>query len=329
MKKIFLILTGFCLFCTFAAAQENQIQTDDLQTAKVQKDFNNHIIPSIGFQAIQTGTSDFILSPSVSLQFMQIKDKTSQSSRPDLLAAGLSYSQDYYTDGIGPDKINRLHGASIFGNLSKGKNTFTLMLASNGEVPFSSLKSIAGIVVYVNQLVKTDNFSFSLGAGLVAADFGINIKGQDIYIFPLPLFSLSYNNSVASASLSLMGPPTLLLQLFPKSMIRFKGNCGIVGIKSIRDLTFDCALVYYPLYNSPLAEFLSISAGVMNKSSSSVLRDKTRYGIQYYSAYGEINASFVTIRCGYNFNGKKFVEKAAVADLPKGIFASIQGVYMF
>ena len=130
----------------------------------------------------------------------------------------------------------------------------------------------------------------------------------------------------------MMGFPELNVVLLPKSMFRFNGKLGVTGFSSVRDISFDCALVYYPLFNSEnegIKEFLSVSAGVMNQASSFTLKDKKSFGYQCYSVYGEVNASFVSVRCGYNFDGKMLVDKEINSDMYKGMFATIQAMFMF
>jgi len=347
MKKLLLTIFTIISFCVFSTAQENsqsQIESSAVEEsssemnisestgteeAKPQKDFQNHLIPVLGFQALQIEEKDFILSPSINLQFMRTKSKGVESAQPDLLVIGGGYSQNYYTCGIGPDRIKSLHSVNLLASLGWGKHSFTGMLASGGEIPFSSPKTLTGGLMYTCQLVNTENIKFSLGGGIIVADTGIKIKDFPIYCFPLPLFSFTYANKIVSATASVMGAPSLQLILFPKSMFRLKGSCGIAGFKSIRDLAFDCALVYYPLFNSVLKEALSISAGVKNTHSSTILRDKTKIGYQYYCAYGEINASFITLACGYNFDGKVLIDDEVKGDMYKGIFASIKAMYMF
>ena len=322
MKKVILLFVLFCFCNVIAISQE---QTPE----KSEKFFQNHIIPILGFQTLQTESEDFIFSPSINLQFMRSKKPDVETNAPDLIAIGAGYTQSYHTQGLGPDDVHQIHGCSLMGNVSKDKNSYVAMVASSGQVPFSHVKTVTGALLYTHQFLKNDNMSFVLGCGLVVGDFDLKIKDVDIYFFPLPVFSLNYKNDFFSGTVALMGPPAIQLTLFPKSMFRLKGSCGIAGIKSIRDLTFDCSLVYYPLINSKAKEMLYISAGIMNKVSSTTLRDKTKYGYQYYSAYGEISATFVTLRCGYNFDGKRLVNNEVVADMYKGLYASLQAMFMF
>lgn len=325
MKKILILLFLFSFFSALSTAQEAQVSEKDQKIAQ------NHFIPSAGFQALQIEEKDFVFTPSAGLQFVRTKNKLVESKHPDMIAAGINYNQNYCTAGLGPQSIKQIHGCSLMGSLANKKDSFVGMLASSGEVPFSHIKTVTGALLYTHQFIKSEHVTFTLGGGLVVGDFGININGFDLYFFALPVFNFSYSNKIFSTSISLMGPPSVSLTLFPKAMFRLKASAGIAGFKSIRDLTFDCALVYYPLFfiNESMKEVVTISAGVMNKHASYILKNNTKYSLQYYSVYGEINASIVTVRCGYNFDGRKYINSKPAGEMYKGLFASLSAIYMF
>ena len=297
--------------------------------AAAEKAFQTHLIPVFSFQSLQLEEKDFIHSPSVNLQFLGIKNQKVTSAWPDTIMFGAGYAMDYYTAAPGPEEKHRFHGANVMSNVSFGKNNLTAMVSSNSEIPFSSIESVMGAMLYTRQLVKKEKLSFVLGGGVVVGDFGIKIKEMPVYFFALPMFSFNYSNKVFAGTISLLGLPSVQLTLLPESIIRVKGSCGLAGFSSARDITFDCALVCYPLFKTMLKEALSVSVGVMNKSAGTMLLDKTRIKYQYYCAYGEISATLLTFRCGYNFDGKKYVNSQITGDMYKGVFASLQAMYMF
>ena len=296
MKKILILLFLFSFFSVLITAQEAEdvrepqsvqpVQTEENEqepqevhsSQDTQKIAHTHFVPSAGFQALQIEEKDFVFTPSAGLQFVRSKNRLVESKHPDLIAVGINYSQNYCTTGLGPQRIKQIHGCSLMGSLANKKDSFVGMLASSGEVPFSHIKTVTGALLYTHQFIKTEHLTFTLGGGLVVGDFGINIKGYDLYFFALPVFNFSYSNNIFTTSISLMGPPSVSLTLFPKAMFRVKASAGLAGFKSIRDLTFDCALVYYPLTftDGSMKEVLTISAGVMNKHASYVLKNNTK-----------------------------------------------------
>lgn len=326
MKKLIFLLIIFSQIFTFAFSQEESETETEIE--KIEEKSRNLFIPTISFKMLQIDEKDFVLSPSGNFQYMRIKGKDSQSKGPDMIGAGLSYSLDHFTQGLGPRDVKNIHGCSAMLNLRTGKNSFMGMLASTGELPFSSVKTLAGALLYTRQFIKTENKSFTGGLGLVVGDFDVSFKGMDIYFFPLPVFSFNYKNDIFAASISVMGPPAFKLTLFPEAMFRFEGSLGLIGFKSIRDLGFDCALVCYPFIKNQTKDMISFAAGVMNTSRGFVLKDKSKYSFQYYSVYGEINATFASLQCGYIFYGKKLIEKEIVGDMYKGLFASLNLMFM-
>ena len=344
MKKLILTLSTICFLCAYTAAQENTgtAEVEIVETVESaekaatleendvnQKPFTHHFAPVLGFSALQTGEKDCILTPSLNFQFMRIKNAGVESAQPDAVIIAAGYSQSRFTEGLGPDEVTTFHGVNLMGNVICGKNTYMAMVSSSGEVPFSDIKTVTGVLLYSRSLVKNENFDFSLGGGLIVADLGIKIQDFDLFFLPFPTFSFTYKNDIISTTLALMGPPSFSLTLLPKAMVRFKGSCNMMGFSSIRDLGFDCALVYYPLYTKASNEMIGISVGVNNSSTGVILRDKTNYKYQYYSVYGEIKATLVTLRVGYNFNGKTYVKDEETGNMYKGIYGSLQAMYMF
>ena len=312
MKKILLLALCFTLFGAIAIAQ----------------DFKNHVMTMAGFDAVQVDDEDFVLSPSARLQFMRIKQKDVVSPLPDMMSLSAGYSQKYFTAGLGPDKVNSIHACNFMGMVAKEKNSGMLMLMSSGEVPFSSMKSTIGIAMYNHKMIEDEHHNFSLGVGVIAGEFHIKQWDFTFYVFPLPTFSYTYKDDSIRATIAVQGPPTISVTLFPEAMVNFTGSVGMAGVDSIRDITFDCAMVVHPLFYTD-KNFISVSAGIMNSKDTTVLKDKKEYAMQYYTVYGEIDAMLAKLRCGYHFNGKSYVDDDEVGNLKNGLFASINVMCMF
>lgn len=318
MKKIITIIM-FCL-CGFLYAEDaNADKAESDEKPQTQ----NHIISLAGIEYLQTDEDQALLSPSAGLQFMRIMPQTG------LFTLAANYSLDYYKAGFGADSVKDFHGISLMGNYNAGKNTFMAMLASQGQQPFSDWKTLTGVFLYNRQLVKNDSFSFILGGGLVIGAFDLKIKDFEVFVLPLPVFSLTYNNYWFKGSLAFMGAPSLQVTLFPSSFLRFDGSLSLTGIDSARNIAFDCALKCYPFVNKSLGEALSFSAGLKRAEKTCRLKNKDEYKFNYLSAYGEINATFISLRCGYNFDGVKLVNKEVTGPLYNGIFASANAMLFF
>ena len=316
MKKYLLLFVTICFFCAALVAQEEDaFEAPD-------KPFQNHVMTALGFQAVQLEENDFVFTPSVNLQYMCTKSKGVESKLPDMIAIGAGYSQNIFTTGLGPDNVKKMQSVNLMASLSKGKNIFTSMVSSYGEERISDISMI--LWQFTHQLIQTDSFSFLIGGGL----FVVNLESE-FFVLPLPAFSFSYTNDYFYGEISMMGLNVVLL---PKSMFRFNGSLGMGGFSSVRDIAFDCALAYYPLFNAEnegIRELLCVSAGIMNQSAGFKLQDKTSFGYQCYTVYGEVNATFISLRCGYNFDGKMLVDNEIKKDMYKGMFATVQAMFMF
>ncbi len=328
MKRLLQVFIILSLFCVSVAAQENEALELAEDTAAV-KPFQNHIIPVLGFDLLQTDQKDFILTPSVNLQYMRVKSPGVESHQPDAIVIAGGYSQNYFTAGLGPDSVKRLHNINLMANLAFGKNTFVGMVSSGGEAPFSSIDTVTAALMYMRQLVKNEHFDFSLGLGIMAGDFGIKIKNYYLYVLPVPLFNFSYTNDYFYGSIGMTGTPGINITLFPKAMFRLNGSLGASGFSSVRDIVFDCSLACYPLMKTDAKDFLRVSAGLTNNINSYKLKSGKSYGYQSYAVYGEVNAQLVNLRAGYNFNGKTLVDRKESGDMYKGLFASLQAMYVF
>ena len=287
-------------------------------TAQMKK----HVIPALGFRMLQTDEKDFVLSPSAGLHYICVEDMEDPASDGVVLGAG--YTLNHYIQPVGPDHVQYTHGINLLGSYTAGKNSFMGMAETDAEIPFSSFQAVTGGVMYTRQLDKTDHVTFALGGGVFVGDLGLKIQDVNIYCLPLPVFSINFKNDIIDASASLVVLPSLSLTFFPEAMVRLKGECAIIGFKSVRDITFDCALVCYPFLRTKAKDMVYFSAGVTNVVSSTVLCDRIKYGFQHYSVYGEVSATFVTLRGGYNFDGTNRINDEAVSPLYKGVFASLR-----
>ena len=319
MKKIILLTSVFTLFSAVTFA----------------KDFKNRVMAITSFEALQTDEEDYMLNPSVAARFMCMKEEGVESPLPDRIMAGVGYSQNYFTNGIGPDGLETIHGVNMMASVGKDKNSGMFMVMSNGEELFTSLKTTTCIGMYNHQFLDTEEQSFSFGGGIIVHEMYIKQWDFTLYAIPLPVFKYDYKNDVFATTIAVQGLPRASITLFPKSKFRFNGEFSMLGFDSARDIGFDCALAYHPLANNDTEnsekskDFLSFSAGIMNSKSTVVLKDEKEYSFQYYTVYGEVDAMIAKVRCGYNFDGKKFIEDDDCGDLQKGLFATIQVMFMF
>ena len=296
------------------------------------KEFTFNVIPVLGFDMLQLEKESFVLTPSGTLQFMRRKDASSTSRQPDVIAAGASYSQSIFTKKIEGYDERQFHSMSVFAQVAAGKNNFMMQLALSGAKPFDSYKNFNGVLMYGRQLIKTDSITFTAGGGIIAADLGLKIGSFEPFVIPLPLLQFAYNSEYFNASFDWIGLPSVSLTLLPHKMFRFKGSCSLGGFDLPSDLKFDCAVCCYPLTKTKMGDFMSISAGITNSQKGFKIDNKNSLKYQYYSAYGELSLTLITLRAGYAFGGKQTLtagDEKFKKDYDGGVFATIQAMYMF
>ncbi|MBO7638093.1 MAG: hypothetical protein J6S91_03865 [Treponema sp.] len=301
-------------------------------TAEDAKDYDFDLIPTIKSEMLQLGEENYLLSPSGSLQLMWTKSEESDSKAPDKITGKVSYSEDIFTKGIEGYDEKLFHGLGLFGKVVCGKNSFLLKVDGRGANPFGSYKNFEGLLMYGRQLVKTDSINLTLGGGLAATDTGINIKGVNLFVVPMPMVYFNYSGEILEAEFEFIGLPSLRFTLLPQNMFRLIGNCSLAGFDLPTDLRFDCAISCFPLKEGPMKDYLSISAGISNNVNKFRIDTDNSLKHQYYCAYGEINATAISIRAGYAFSGKEILSangEKTKRDYEGGFYASIQGMYKF
>ena len=337
IKKVFTTLVIFGITAFTVSAQEsgenNSEQISEASTVDApEKEFKFNVIPVVGFDMLQLEKESFILTPSGTLQFMRTKNASSTSKQPDMIAGGASYSQSIFTKKIEGYDERQFHSISVFSQVVAGKNTFLLQLAMSGAKPFGSYKNLNGALMYSRQFIKTDSISLSAGGGVIAADMGLKIGGVELFVIPLPLLQFAYTSEYFNAGFDWVGLPSVNFTLLPHKMFRFKGSCSLGGFDLPADLKFDCAVCCYPLTKTKMGDFMSISAGITNSQKGFKIDNDNSLKYQYYSVYGELGLTLVTLRAGYAFGGKQTLtvkKDKFKKDYDGGIFATIQAMYMF
>lgn len=338
MKKSLAVLFTLGLFAFSMYADEMDISSDFViqnddeaqavtEDAEEEKEKTTMYAPLLEFGLFQESPEAFILSPGAAFQFAKTKPKDSEAKGPDSIVLGASYYQHIFTCGIADSSSFQNHVLSVMGTMGIKRHNFLMMGTTAGEELFKDLRNSSGVFGYMYQFVNTEHVDFNLGGGILVADLGIQIDDFNLYAIPFPLLTFTYKSHVFMGNLSVLGLPTVTLMLFPESMFRVKGTCGFAGFSSVRDLIFDCSVSAYPFIKN-LGDLISFSAGISGNADSYVYDSNKTLRYNYYTAYGEINASALIIRAGWNFNGEKiFNEKEAAYD--GGFFLKVQAMYAF
>ena len=291
-----------------------------------------NIIPLIDFGMLQLENDNYLYSPTGNFQFKYQKGDDTEVKGPDVIAGSLSYGQDIFSKNITACDETHFHKLGLFGKLVSGKNIFLLNLDDRGVKPFESYKNIDGLLFYARKVIDTYSTKLDIGGGLAATDTGIVLGGIDIFIVPLPMIHFSYKNQIIDTEMEWIGMPDAIITIFPQSMFRIRSFFALAGFDLPVDLLGDIALYFYPFKDGFLKDLASISLGASHEVKKFRINTENSLKYDYFTAYGQISITALTIRSGYAFGGRQTVRTKAEKssrEYKSGFFAAIQAMYKF
>lgn len=298
---------------------------------KSKKEFSFNVIPQLDFGMLQLEKNSYLYSPAGNLGFKYSKNNDSVSGGPDVIAGSLSYGQDIFLyEDLEIDK-KQFHKLGLFGKFVSGKNTFLLKIDDRGARPFESYKNFEGLSFYARKVIDTESASLDLGGGLAATDTGIAIAGIDVFIVPLPMIHFSYKNQIIDAEMEWIGMPDAIITLFPESMFRVRGSFALAGFDLPKDIMGDLALCCYP-FSGFLQDLASLSLGATHEVKKLRINTENSLKYDYFTAYGQLSITALTIRSGYAFGGRQTFrgkDRKITKNYDGGFFATIQAMYKF
>ncbi len=328
MMKRIIVLLACAKMCCALFANEAGVGASS-EAVEKSPDFQNHLIPNVSLTVVQTDDKDYLFNPSGGVQFMRIKTGQVDSWQPDFFSVNANYGQYKFTQGIGSDKDKNFYEFDLTGNAVWGKNTFVAIFGSGGYVNDFKAALLTGAFIYNRQFIKTKHVTFEAGCGISIGDTGEKIEGVEIWAMPVITLGLKFDSEYFQAYTGFMGAPVLNFTVMPNSIVRLKASASLTGTDSIRDVVFDAAVVCSPFKYTKLGENITVSSGLMHSKSKVAYDVKEKYGIHYFTAYGEIDAKLLTLRAGYNFGGEWIHKKDVTGDMKNGLFASASVKYCF
>jgi len=202
------------------------------------------------------------------------------------------------------------------------------VFSSQAATPvYGGLHTFTTGIGYGYELIRNGNVSLTLGGGLVVADFGIELADGTVWpILPLPIVRFSVKTSLINASVDFQKSITIGYTFLPESKIRLTGSFVMepFEIRSARDIYFDNTLWYrfFPK-DSKMGDFAGIGLGFRNTGFRFALSErKESYKVNYYSAYGIFDISFLRLSSGYSFEGREIHDGNRVEKIGNGFFIS-------
>ena len=291
-----------------------------------------NLIPQLDFGLLQLQEDSYIYSPAGNLGFKYTKNQDSLSKGPDLVAGSLSYGQDILSNNNSEIEERNFHKLGLFGKVVSGKNTFLLKLDDRGAKPFESYKNFEGLFFYARKIIDTDSTSLDIGGGLAATDTGLVIGDIDLFLVPLPMLHFSYKNQLLDAEMEWIGMPDAIITFFPESSFRINTFFALAGFDLPKDVQGDLALCFYPFREGFLKDLASISAGITHEVKKLRIDIENSLKYDYFTAYGQLSITALTIRSGYAFGGRQTFrgkDCKITKNYDGGFFATIQAMYKF
>ena len=291
-----------------------------------------NVIPQLDLGMLQLEEDSYIFRPAGSLGFKYTKDEDTVSFGPDVIAGSLSYGQDIFSKEISAYEEKNFHKLGAFGKVVTGKNTFLLKVDGRGAHPFESYKNFEGLLFYARKIIDTDSAQLDIGGGFAATDTGIVIGGLDIFVVPLPMIHFSYKNQIIDTEMEWIGMPDAIITLFPQSIFRIRGSFALAGFNLPTDIMGDLALCCYPFREGFLKDIASISLGASHEVKKFRINTESSLKYDYFTAYGQLSITALTVRGGYAFCGRQTVrakDEKFTGDYDGGVFMTIQALYKF
>ena len=299
---------------------------------KTHKDFSFNIIPQIDFSMLQLERNAFMLSSSGNFQFKYQREDDATIKGPDVIAGSFSYGQDFFSNDYSIMGQKRFHKLGFFCKVITGKNTLLLKVDDRGAKPFESYKNFEGLCFYARKIIDNDSTQLDLGGGLAATDTGIVLGDLDIFIVPLPMIHFSYKNQFINAEMEWIGMPDAIITFFPQSMFRIHSSFALAGFDLPKDVMADLALCCYTFRDGFLKDLVSVSVGATHEVKKLRINTENSLKYDYFTAYGQLSITALTIRGGYAFGGRQTIrgkDSKVTKDYDGGFFATVQAMYKF
>ncbi|MDR1374981.1 MAG: hypothetical protein LBJ24_08425 [Treponema sp.] len=242
--------------------------------------------------------------------------------------------QYFFMQKNAPGYADRYHDIGLAAEWQFGRHQIRGFLQSASNEPFyGGLRTVKAGAGYGYDVLHTERFSLTLGGILAVSDFGLEYADGKIWpVIPLPLVRFTFNAPLVDLEAELMAiTPSLKCTLLPDRRFRLITEARMNGYRHVRNIIFDCSLWYrFFDQNSKRGDFAGIGIGANSNSASFNLDGKDKdYELQYFSVYGKLDVSFLSICGGYAFGGRELYDEEAAGGTGDGFFVSVRLAYRF
>ncbi|MDR3172502.1 MAG: hypothetical protein LBU17_12940 [Treponema sp.] len=207
-----------------------------------------------------------------------------------------------------------------------------LLDTGSNEPVYGGLRTFEVGLGYGYELIHNDHHSLTLGGALAVTDTGIEYgDGKTWPVMLYPVIQYEFESWFFDLKFEFITDPELSFTLLPKEKIRFSAEFGIDEFEGWRDFLFDCTL-WYRFFDedSVRGDFAGLGLGIKNSSIGFDFGEKNKsYELQYYTAYGTLDLSFLQMIGGYVFEGMETFDENLRRNAGGGFFVSVQLMYAF
>ena len=234
--------------------------------------------------------------------------------------------KQYYVDENRAGYEDLYHDISMLADKKYKRHLIFGVLTSQAAEPFfGGLHTFTGGIGYGYEFIQNETISLTAGGGLVVTDFGIELSNGAAWpVIPLPILRFYAETSWVNFSLQFQKSLTVSFTLLPETKIRLTNTFVMepFDMRNVRDIYFDTAIWYrFFSKDSKMGDLIGIGLGIKNSGFRFDLSEKKKsYKVNYYSAYGIFDMSFLRLSAGYSFEGREIYDGKDTNNIGGGFF---------
>jgi hypothetical protein len=313
MKKAFCIFT-FIFIGAISFAEEKDIR----------------IVPILNYDFFSVEQQEYHL-PGGSLILLKGDHSPSWEEKPDNLMIGTIYKSAVINEApLGYPSV--FHYIDLIAERKINRHFIQGLITSYSDKPFyGGLHTTYSQIGYGYELIRKEKINLTLGLALGISDYGFDFPNGGTWpLLPSPVINFNFNSRIVNLSFTW---PELKMTLVPENRFRMTSTVklDIYKFRDMYDMQFD-AILWYRFFNKDFAygDFAGIGLGIKNSGIDFTLSEKGKfYDMNYYSVFGVLDASLLTISGGYIFYSRELYEINNNKPTGKGWFISVQALYQF
>ena len=298
------------------------------------EDTGARIIPLLNYEFVSLADQQYH-APGGGLLLINGNQKPPVSEKRNTLLLGLLY-KSYSIKEVLPGYSVLYHDVDFIIERKTGPHLIQGVFTAYSDKPvYGGFHTTTTKIGYGYELIRKENWNLTLGLALVIGDWGINLPNGALWpVLPLPIARLEFNSPIINF---LYDEPEIRFTLLPERRVRITGYArwDTYGLRDIHDLRFN-SILWYRFFDKGHAagDFLGIGLGIQNAGQNDgadfALGEKgKKYDMNYYSAFGVVDAGLLKVSAGYIFYSREVFDAAYSKPAGTGFFIRLELVYPF